>query len=59
MIKRPKEKKKTSKKEEDHMKVTTEDLYSWIDDAYQKLETSEGRTSIRNAWKGCGYVISS
>jgi len=58
MIKRPKEKKKTSKKEEDHMKVT-EDLNFWIDDACQKLETSEGRTSIKNAWKGCGYVISS
>ena len=57
--KKPERKEKDFKKEEDHMKVTTEDLYSWIDDAYQKLETSEGRTSIRNAWKGCGYVISS
>ena len=51
------EKIKRLKKEEDHMKVTTEDLYSWIDEMFQKLETPE-KGSISKVCKGCGYVIS-
>ena len=37
------------------MKTSPEDLYKWIEYAYEKIETSEGRVNIKNAWKGCGY----
>jgi len=52
----PKPKKDKSSKEEkliEHMKVTPEDLYQWISSAFEKLETNEGITNIKNAWKGC------
>ena len=54
----PKPKKDKSSKEEkliEHKKVTPEDLYKWISSAFEKLETNEGITNIKNTWKGCGY----
>jgi len=39
------------------MKVTPEELYAWIAYAYEKIETKEGKLSLKNAWKGCGYII--
>jgi len=32
-----------SEKQEDNMKVTPEDLYKWIDYAYDRVDTSERR----------------
>jgi len=39
------------------MKVTPEDLYSWVSYAYDKLTTNDGKISVKNAFKGCGYII--
>ena len=52
----PVTKKKSSelKKPKDHMKVSPEDLYSWIEYCFEKLETNDGKDMIKNAWKGCG-----
>jgi len=58
MAKKPVQNKKDSKKvtkTQDFMKTSPEDLYKWIEYAYEKIETSEGRVNIKNAWKGCGY----
>lgn len=53
--------KKCNKKEKkvvDNMKVTVEDLYRWIDYAFESIESQEGKISIKNAWRGCGYFDS-
>jgi hypothetical protein len=49
---------KIEEKPEDFMKVTPEELYAWIDYAFEKIDTTEGRASMKNAWKGCGYISS-
>ncbi len=40
------------------MKVTPEELYAKIAYAFEKIHTTEARSSMKNAWKGCGYISS-